>query len=121
MVSAYCDAAFSLDDETAYDTGPVWSDPERTRPSVLMASCTDLETDPLSGSIVGRDCVNGTLMPRLLLPPDSANYTLIHEVFQSEGWKHSLQVAEGQDMFMPTESEIVIYNRTRVREAFSII
>ncbi len=113
MVSASCDAAFRNDGDD-YSRRPVWSDPGRTSPSVLMASCTDFDADPVSGTIVGRDCVNGTLMPRRLLPPHSANYTLIHRIFYESGLRHALRVPDGETQMMPFESEIVIYNRTRL-------
>ena len=64
---------------------------------------------------VCRDCVNGTLMPHSALPAESANYTVIHGVFQDEGWKHPMHQSAFRDhLVMPYDTDIIIYNKTKV-------
>jgi len=52
-----------------------------------MASCTDLSVvlnNKLDESLlefIANDCVNGTMIPREILPPNNANYTLINRLF----------------------------------------
>ena len=62
-----------------------------------------------------RDCVNGTLMPHSALPATSANYTVIHGVFQDEGWKYPMHQSAFRDhLVMPYDTDIIIYNKTKV-------
>ena len=75
-----------------------------------MASCTELSSS--YGELVGRDCVNGTLMPRRLLPRTAANYTLIHRIFQDFGHRFPLDRA---GTHVPYDTNLIIYNRTKVR------
>ena len=76
-----------------------------------MASCTHL-SDAKNGVIDASDCVNGTLMPRRLLPVN-ANHTVIHGVFEREGLKYPL-ASKGDVSRIPFDSDIIIYNRTKV-------
>jgi hypothetical protein len=86
-----------------------------------MASCSHFNSS--STSVSATDCVNGTIMPRHVLPAKAANYTEIHRVFQKEGWKNPLTF-EGtrHRMTMPYDTEIIIYNKTKVNisEAFQL-
>ena len=61
---------------------------------------------------LGRDCVNGTLMPRKHLPSLAANFTLIHQIFARHGISNKL---DGDEEKIPYETDITIYNKTKVR------
>ena len=60
---------------------------------------------------LGRDCVNGTLMPRKHLPSLAANFTLIHQIFARHGISNKLDSDEEK---IPYETDITIYNKTKV-------
>ena len=57
------------------------------------------------------DCVNGTLMPRKMLPGKNANFTLINQLFLDFGIKNKLDVDVER---IPFETDITIYNKTKV-------
>ena len=54
-------------------------------------------------------------MPHSALPASSANYTVIHGVFQDEGWKYPMHQSAYRDhLIMPYDTDIIIYNKTKV-------
>ena len=123
MISANCDLATNL------ATGlKIWAGKDlrhsKKNPSksILMASCTELDLDRKhwqdSANFDRRwfgfkayDCVNGTTMPRRLLPVKAANYTLIHHIFLRHGISNKLDVDVEK---IPYETDITIYNKTKV-------
>ena len=66
---------------------------------------------------LGRDCVNGTLMPRKHLPNLAANFTLIHQIFARHGISNKL---DGDEEKIPYETDITIYNKTKVRTELNV-
>lgn len=57
-------------------------------------------------------------MPRVFLPQDSANYTMIHRIFQEQGHRFPLDASHAGEKSLeriPFDTEITIYNRTKVR------
>jgi hypothetical protein len=75
---------------------------------MLMTSCTTLTR---TGSVLeATDCVNGTLLPRVFLPTHSANYTVIHGLFQKYGRMFAMDRSGDK---IPFDTDITIYNRTK--------
>lgn len=124
MLSANCDLATNLQTGTKIWTGKAdlrHSKKEFKKP-ILMASCTeilfdrnhykDMETfDRRWFGFKALDCVNGTLMPRKMLPGKNANFTLINQLFLDFGIKNKLDVDVER---IPFETDITIYNKTKV-------
>jgi hypothetical protein len=124
MLAANCDLASSL-----MTGNPIWRGNVATesyrhhhKSKVLMASCTEIQLDKVHFldskdfdkkwfGFVAKDCVNGTLMPQKHLPKIDANYTLIHEIFQQFGLANKMEVDVDK---IPYETDITIYNKTKV-------
>eukprot|EP00095_Tigriopus_kingsejongensis_P002661 maker-scaffold1023_size69924-snap-gene-0.12 protein:Tk02661 transcript:maker-scaffold1023_size69924-snap-gene-0.12-mRNA-1 annotation:"PREDICTED: hypothetical protein LOC100747979" len=122
MLSANCDIAVKAPTSITSDREPIWRDFQNDRNAVLMASCTSLDLiqredrergEPSSAFIRARDCVNGTLMPRQVIPRPRSNYTAIHRVFAELGDRFKLdQYGSGQEL-IPFDTDIIIYNKTK--------
>lgn len=128
MLAANCDLATNLQTGSKIWTG-TGKDFRHNRKnpskSILMASCTEINFDRNhfkdSESFDRKwfgfralDCVNGTVMPRKYLPNKGANYTYINHLFLKHGLRHKLDEDVEK---IPYETDITIYNKTKVMRA----
>ena len=63
-------------------------------------------------TIIAKDCVNGTYMPKGLIQETATNYTEINRVFLSHGHRHML---DPQMLNIPYDQSITIYDKTKVK------
>ncbi|TRY69959.1 hypothetical protein TCAL_04884 [Tigriopus californicus] len=118
MLSANCDIAIKAATSITSDKETIWRDVQNDRNAILMASCTSVklrqEVESGSSVIEAGDCVNGTLMPRQILPGPKANYTSIHDIFGNLGHKFKLDQHGKGHQLIPFDSDIIIYNKTKL-------
>ena len=65
-------------------------------------------------TFLATDCVNGTLMPRSLMPK-KVNFTLLLQLFGSEDGYTKYKMDAGNNTDIPFDIDITIYNETKLK------
>lgn len=80
----------------------------------LLGNCISVEAEDEGNlSYIAKDCINGTLMPREMMPK-KVNYTKLLELFTSEeGYQYRLDSDNYTNI--PFDIHITIYNETKLK------
>jgi len=105
LVSAFCEVGF--DAEGDY----VWDNSYTSDRYSLFISCSDLQVNELSGTINASDCINGSALPRHIVPPVT-NYTELHKLYQENGYSNKLDPTNGK---IPFDVDTNLIPKTRLK------
>ena len=91
----------------------LWKNIDTCLQSISLISSDSHSSSPFNTkTIIAKDCVNGTYMPKGLIRETATNYTEINRVFLSHGHRHML---DPQMLNIPYDQSITIYDKTKVK------
>lgn len=100
----------------------VWN-PVSDPGEILFVSCTNVRDGSLDGQLLATDCVNATLVQANHLKDNFTLATLM-SAYQNPVVTRRLQPASSTNRLVPLETELIIYNRSKLLvnlEVFSMI